>query len=496
MKYVGVSAPAWTILGKWKDHSPKPASATDEEAPPPPSILENKQMVKSQTRIPTKPRERLEKVYPPPKEAKLPPPVKNKRKKAMISKAERFPVSKDAAFGPGPTSYQQDIVTKSIASKMPNFSFGYKFDFELPKKESELIVLPPKEPIPFLHYPQFKHKEHLKPVTFSKAKKDSLAKLSESCAPGPGFYTIHEPKPYQKPPGKAGTFGIPKDPNSHSASTKEDDYVPNYPRYAEYVAPKYVPKSKALTRSLSEQQIKKPPPPQPSSANFFDEEFYKFKAKGPKWQFGKSERPPLNVTNQTDLGPGEYMGLGSQFKSSKNLNSLPRLPKAQRRPLNENKDIPGPGTYPLEIADDDVIGHKIKNKVHGPAFSMRGKYALPGSIDRDRMPGPGQYEVHNMNQIGMDKNKIGPTIYSSERNIAKKIEKDYDGPDMYNITKNLGSDEGIKFPKAKRKPIATNTDPDIDLGPGFYNLKPTVPQLQPYEQAKLDQLENFNLNLI
>lgn len=495
MKYVGVSAPAWTILGKPKDLTPKPLAVSDEELLPSPPSLENKSMIKSQTRIPTKPRQRLEKEYSPPKEMKAPPPVKSKRKKPMITKAERFPVPKDAAFGPGPTSYQQDIITKSIATKMPNFSFGYRFDAELPQKESELIVLPPKEPIPLLHYPQFKHKEHLKPVTFPKAKKDSLNNLSISCAPGPGFYNPQELKLYQKPPSKIGTFGNPKDPNTNSISTKDEEYIGSYPSYQEYSAPKYVPKSKGITRSLSEQQIKKPAPPQPSSANFFNEKFYDFHAKGPKWKFGSSERPPLNATNQTDLGPGEFVGLNSQFKKSESTASLPKLSKAIRRPLNENNNVPGPATYPLEIEDDDLIGQKIRNKRYGPAFSMRGKYPLPGSIDRDRMPGPGQYEVHNINQIGMDKYKIGPTIYYKERNLAK-IVKDYDGPDMYNITENLGSDEGIKFPKSKRHPIATNTDPQIDLGPGYYNLKSTVPQIQPFEQAKLNQLENFNLNLI
>lgn len=495
MKYVGVSAPAWTILGKWKDQIPQPKSDNEEEFSPPP-VLDNKNLIKSQPRIVTKPRQRQEKVFPPPKEMKTPPPVKTKRKKPMISKAERFPVPKDAGFGVGPTSYQPDIITGSIAAKMPNFSFGYRFDSELPKKENELIELPVHEPIPLLHYPQFKHKEHAKAITFPRADKDGLNLITASKSPGPGKYNPHEPRAYEKPKSKIGTFGNPKDPNAKSESTKDDDYAGSYPSYNEYVPPKSVPKHKGITRSLSEQQIKKPLPVQPSSANFFDEHFYKFKAKGPKWKFGDSTRPPLNVTNQTNLGPGEYMGLGSQFNPKDiNKHSLPRLPQAQRRPLNENNKVPGPGTYPLEVAEDDAIGQRLKSKLHGPAFSMRGKYPPPGSVDHLRMPGPGQYEVHNMNQIGMDKNKIGPTVYASERGIST-LKKDYDGPDMYNITKDLGSDEGIKFPKSKRKPMATATDPDIDLGPGYYDLKSTVPQLQPFEQAKFNQLENFNLNLI
>lgn len=496
MKYVGVSAPAWTLLGKWHDQNKKPKLEDEEDFAPPPPSLEHKPLIKSQPKIPTKPRLRQEKVYPPPKEPFIPPPVKSKRKKPMISKAERFPVSKDAAFGPGPTSYQQDIITSSISSKMPNFSFGYRFDAELPHKESELIVLPPKEPIPFLHYPQYLNKEHTKSISIPKAKKEVLEKLGASCAPGPGKYNPKEPKAYQKQPHKNGTFGNPKDPNS--VSTREDDRVEPMPAFQDYMSPpKHLPKSKGITRSLSEQQLKKPEPLPYTPHQYFDKHFYDFRAKGPKWEFGKSERPPLNTTCQTDLGPGEYIGLGSQFKPKPPANSLPKLPKAKRRPLNDNTDnVPGPATYPLEVAEDDFIGQKIKNKLHGPAFSMRGKYPLPEAKDKDRMPGPGQYEVHNLNQIGMDERKIGPTIYVMERNIAKKIEKDYDGPDMYNITKDLGSGEGIKFPKAKRQPIATNTDPTIDLGPGYYDLKPTVPQLQPFEQAKLNQLETFNLNLI
>jgi hypothetical protein len=490
MKYVGVSTPAWTILGKRKEKVPEQPPVREAEASP--SLSMDKRLP-NQMRIPTIPRQRIEKVYPPPKESSKPPPVKSKQKQALQPKAERFPVSKDSAFGPGPASYQQDIITNNITGKMANISFGYRFDSELPKEKKEPIVLPSPEPIPLLHYPQYKQKEVSKSITFTKAHKDSLANLAKSEVPGPGFYTVIDTENH-KPTSKAGTFGKPKDPNSKSGSTKDDDYAGYYSNFRDYEVPKSVPKNKAITRSMSEQKIKKPEAPQPSSV-FFDEKFYEFKAKGPKWRFGDSNRPPLNATNQTSIGPGEYIGLGSQFKFDPDKHSLPRLPKAKRQPLNEKNNVPGPGTYPLEIAEDDVIGQKIKSKPHGPAFSMRGKFPLVGSADKLRMPGPGQYEVHNLNQIGMDKNKLGPILYCSERNIST-IEKECDGPQMYDVTQDLGSGNGVGFTKSKRQPMNNGTDPDIDLGPGYYDLKPTMPQLQPYEQAKLNQLEHFDLNLI
>lgn len=493
MKYVGVSAPAWTIAGKWKE----PIAVVDDKnifAPPPPAI-ENHKIMRSVPRLPHVARQRIEREISPPKEPKFPKAVSTKKntKKPMITQAERFPMSKDAAFGPGPTSYQQDYF-KDLSGKMANFSFGYRFSEDNNKVKQEPIIKPPPEdaPIPGLYYPIYSHKEYQRGIKFNKAKHDGLNLLAGSCAPGPGKYVIPEMKGNTS--SKKGTFGTPKKIDE-SKSTKDEDL--GYGRF-HYEPEKYIPKSRVITRSLSETRLNKKSVE--SEVPRHPPIYYgngEFQAKGPKWKFGKGSRPPLNSSTQTNLGPGEYFSLNLD-KPADEKNYFPKLPQAKRRPLNENNITPGPGTYPLQIAEDDEIGQKILNKPKGLAYSMRGKYDIPGSVDYLRQPGPGQYEVHNINGIGIELFKHGSiarTFATSSRKLGK-VEKNYDGPDMYNLSRDLGSDQGIKFPKSVRRPLATNADPDIDLGPGYYDLKSTVPQLQKFEQDKLDRAEQFNLNLI
>ena len=63
---------------------------------------------------------------------------------------------------------------------------------------------------------------------------------------------------------------------------------------------------------------------------------------------------------------------------------------------------------------------------------------------------------------------------------------------MYEINRDLGSSEGIKFPKSKRPPMANPTDPDIEIGPNQYDIKSTIPQLQSFEATKMMQGENIS----
>lgn len=496
MKYVGVSAPAWTIAGKWKE--PEMRLSQDDDllkAAPAHVEVEEAPVVRTGVRAPTIPRQRQERSPPPIKERHVvkPPPVRNQRKPVMITNSERFPVSKEAAFGPGPTSYQHDLFA-SVSSKMPNFSFGYRFEEEQNKSKHEVIEKPPPEddPIPGLYYPKYLHKEMARGVKIPKASKDALNLLSGSSAPGPGKYVVKDL------PGntssKKGTFGTPKPKKDSLASTKDEAEEGQF----HYDPDMYKKKVKPIVRSVSEKFLpKKTEVDQPQPPTYYGTGI--FEAKGPKWGFGKGNRPPLNSSTQTNLGPGEYIGLGMQKKPFDPATSFPTLPRSKRRPLNDNNKVPGPGTYPLPVEEDDEIGQRILNKPRGLAFSMRQKLDVPGSKDYLRQPGPGQYEVHNLNCIGSSSHyQAGPvygTFGSSSRNMADGKKK-FDGPDMLNLAKDLGSDQGIKFPKSKRKPLATTADPDIDIGPGYYDLKPTVPQIQPFEQDRLDRAKQFNLNLI
>jgi hypothetical protein len=55
----------------------------------------------------------------------------------------------------------------------------------------------------------------------------------------------------------------------------------------------------------------------------------------------------------------------------------------------------------------------------------------------------------------------------------------------------LSKINGARFGKAKRKGIVT-VDPDIEVGPGTYNIESTVPQLQPWEESTRKET-NFKL---
>lgn len=496
MKYVGVSAPAWTIGGKWKEPEVLQNPFDDNNPNVNPRMeMEHEVVVRSGIRAPTIPRQRRELTPPEIKEREVikPPKVKNQRKPVMISEAERFTMPKDAAFGPGPTSYQHDLFT-SVSSKMPNFNFGYRFGEEVKKEKHEAITAPPSEenPIEGLYYPQYSHKELGKSISIPKAKKDGLNLLAGSCAPGPGKYIVRD-LPGNTSSNK-GTFGTPK-PKDSSASTK-DDASEGYPMY--YEPPRIAHKQKPIMRSVSEKLLtKKPLADQPMPPIYYGAGT--FVPKGPKWKIGLSNRPPLNSSTQTKIGPGEYLGIGLENKEIDPATSFPTLPRALRRPLNENNGVPGPATYPIPVEEDDEIGQSILNKPKGLAYSMRQKYEIPGSKDYLRQPGPGQYEVHNLNSIGSSSIYQPGALYGTFGTQSRKlapIKKKIYGPAMNNLAVDMGSDQGIKFPKSKRKPMATAADPEIDIGPGYYDLKSTVPQIQPFEQERLDRAKQFNLNLI
>ena len=53
--------------------------------------------------------------------------------------------------------------------------------------------------------------------------------------------------------------------------------------------------------------------------------------------------------------------------------------------------------------------------------------------------------------------------------------------------------KGAGFSKGKRKGIIT-VDPDIDVGPASYEIKQTVPQLQPWEAEAMKEA-GFKVNL-
>lgn len=504
MKYVGVSAPAWTIPGRKPEPEPAPKLTEDlhvvdsdalskkhlypnvpgvvfvtphPRPPQPEPTEEQKQKLKELTDIPEK----------------------NFKKKSVFPKSERFDSGK-MSLGPGPGSYQHDL-TKSITGSMPNFSFGYKHETMAPAitiKEGEEVK--ESEPVHGIYYPQYKHREFASSVKLGKPHKNpnGLNLLAGSCAPGPGFYKIPEI------PGNTsstkGTFSKARREGLYSSSNSLDEHAMydvnqhTIAYRAERIVKYEQDRTKYLHKSISEKKL-------PTSANTergmelfvpapIRESPKKSMAKK-VGTFGTGLRPELNGPAQYDLGPGEYFNM-TKSKATL-LESLPKIGRAQRKPLNDNNDLPGPGTYFTNPEADDKLGQSIFKKWNnpgGPAFTMRGKFEMHGSKDTYRQPGPGQYEFDHIYGIGWSRGKGNK--FGTELRPMEKLVNDVTGPGMYEINRDLGSSEGIKFPKSKRPPMANNTDKDIDIGPNHYNLKSTIPQLQDFEMLRMNQNENYN----
>lgn len=492
MKFVGVSGPAWTIPGRWKEKKIEPVEYP--ELPPEPVKYTQRPIPRRYA--PHKPKvveEPPPYIPPPPKMESLKKPKKN----ATFSKEERFKL-KEPPGAPGPGSYQQDL-NKKVTASMPNFSFGYKFGFEGPEMKDKLD-LPTKEPIEGLYYPLYLHKEPTKAISFSKQEKHGLNLLAGSCAPGPGFYKIPEEDnkrfhSYKSTWSKAKRGeGIYGQPSACEIPHPKDDYVVNQHTIA-YKAKEKIrfvdDTPKPATKSAAETQLPfLDESPQEGLMTSVD-----YKSSGPKWTFGGKYKSSLDFSsNNANIGPGRYYK-DNQFSKVK---SLSKIPLSKRRPLNDNNDTPGPGTYPAiqkepqEGEEEDNRKMKNSSTLGGPAFTIRGRHGGQASKHKYREPGPGQYEVGET--AGFGRNVAGAGRFSMNERFPRIKSEHTLGPGSYYINRDLGTECGIKFPKARRKPMATDADADIEVGPGQYKLKSTVPQMQCFEQARMLQDGLINLD--
>ena len=79
--------------------------------------------------------------------------------------------------------------------------------------------------------------------------------------------------------------------------------------------------------------------------------------------------------------------------------------------------------------------------------------------------------------VGQD----GPAhLIGTQRRFMPSKTDAFPGPGKYEMTQGVGN-RGPKMAKALRRGLAT-VDADIEVGPGTYDIKNTVPQLQPWEE--------------
>lgn len=513
MKFVGVSAPAWTIPGR---HPEKEQMPSDEEEP---RIVDSDALSKKHLypRVkdiifhgPVERRIRKSEDKEEDEQVKTErviekTPTKKKAKKAgWNTRPERFPTK--IYTGPGPDTYQQDL-TKSITTHMPNFSMGYRYDPPKPDQltksevDSSSTALESQSSLPKIHKPKPKRKHD----GFGSSPRFH-SKGQDLCAPGPGKYTVVELRGNVS--STKGTFGNPnhKRPDINGKPPESNDQV-NMDEIIdqstiEYRMSKITP---LKIRSESEARIKKPEPPVVISKTKSE-----FVPSGPKWTFADAnakirQRFKVDVPADADRSLPEDEGQQSRLPK---IRSIPNFPRAERNPISSTHNFPGPGQYYADPKEDDELGKKIYN-IHngpgGPKYTIRGKYELPENRDKLRMPGP-QYFYDHCYGVGWGlgrSHKFGTSVRPGDEVVdpeskfktISQTEYDMPGPGTYDTRGDIGT-QGISFARSKRKPMANNADADIEVGPGQYTLKPTVPQLQPFEQARLYEQENPGYDLI
>lgn len=111
-----------------------------------------------------------------------------------------------------------------------------------------------------------------------------------------------------------------------------------------------------------------------------------------------------------------------------------------------------------------------------PKYSFKGKRDAAGVLENNYFPGPGNYETSHNFMVG-----LGPyySIGTSKRPQTLKRKRNSPAPGEYEIDRTIGY-QGVTIGTGSRKPIY-DADPDVDVGPGEYDIKSTVPQLQPWE---------------
>ena len=234
--------------------------------------------------------------------------------------------------------------------------------------------------------------------------------------------------------------------------------------------------------------------------------------KGPK--ISGKYRDEITDSTRTPA-PNHYKVIDK--KNQKNITfSFSKEPKISSF-YSDNK-VPGPTHYSIST-EFSKSEHKRRCESFRSTNSSTFGFAKKGIKTVSKSPAPDNYNVRTnlLNKtfsIGskrtpwlddiLNKKEIvpGPMAYyvkdSARKNTPhfnmsqttgrfirpKKIKKENPGPGAYNIRGNICSKKGKSFGKPPRK-LNFSFDDSRFVGPGSYNIKSTVPQVQPWERDKL-----------
>ena len=580
MKFVGVSAPAWTFRGD------RARSETKTNGVPGPNYTEDKEIFngvkKTKYRYPEwkfgsgKRKNFFGKIpeYPAPNHYFQPgenepveKPGEKKRKRAedenkpFITKDKRFSSEgKTDPVGPGTyENYDEDCKMNPL----PKFSFGYKFESPIFYNDNELG--------PGHYNPSYTQKEfsksygiwkpgERKPIFPAGMNENDRKKLEEkinkrkerqkklqkfrrmkkrqSQTPGPGHFNPNFPPDRLSFNRTTGTFGKSKRDDIYKGLVGRSPGPPDLSDIFSNRGNKNNKDNKG--RRKPGDDLKKDRMdngvPGPGSYN---PNLKKIKPLAPIYMFGKGKRPPLNpkpcyepqekseIDEFTEDDSNE-MRMNKEYTFNDVMNkgkNYPRFGKEKRIDMNEElnheKVTPGPGSYigkhyrykknnKNESEDPDVgerptPRNRDRTRVtninypayrSAPKFSFKGRRPYGSNSRNDyRGPGPGSYNVSDyfdmsrgkFRSIGIDQRFR--TMQKLKRSQRKKLLAYEERGLVGNMEANA-----YKFGKAKRSKPGNNVDPDIEVGPGSYEIKSTIPQLQCYEMLRMKD-EGIELNM-
>lgn len=193
------------------------------------------------------------------------------------------------------------------------------------------------------------------------------------------------------------------------------------------------------------------------------------------YSVGKAKKDLSYLLKEMTPGPADYdVNHGHTSKSVS-------LTKSARKVGSNDKShftyVPGPGSYTVR-----------SDKNEGPKYSVRhkSKYDSCTESTNDKTVGPGAY-TPSVSYTQPDAN--AKSFTKSVRPTLKRIKKPTPGVGDYNIDVESISTarSGISFPLANRGLLPEESHEIFpEPGPGAYYLKHTIPQLQKFEQDKMD----------
>lgn len=397
----------------------------------------------------------------------------------FFTTSQRIGLSKNALFIPGPGTYDMPSDQQSLPCL--KYSFGYKFDgFESKENSScnlgpgsydpkpvELNsgvkmnpqILLPKQPIKKLanksanashglrnvesvktglgehpdkegkRNPDDQRRHRKQHSTFSKASRDEYYRqLAKQSGPSPTTYNVHEMNPAQYGNWKAKAYSL----GTKTANKREEDGHQVAP-WEYTVNPELFKKHKGFTFSKAEEKTKEKPivvsqDSFESKSEMQEEPNVKLVIKG--GVFGKAERDQNRMSNAP--GPGAY-------QPSYNL---------------VNKTAPG-----------TLIGAKLYRK----------RYKFDDESENNKL------SILEPKYTGIDPNtkfgKFGSAVRQANQTKLVKSRFENVKDAMFDITQKIGVG-GFTFDKSAKIPQVE--DQNVEIGPGFYEIKSTIAQVQPW----------------